>query len=445
MVWTDRGESASWPPGRFELGLLSDGDWSALWIEPVEHDVGPPGERVAMMLRGEFRLDRSVQSARLYASAHGIYELFANGTRVGDLELTPGFTEYRKLLQVHAFDVADTLIRGDNAIGVLLSDGWFRGQVTLTRAHDQWGSRLAFLCQLQVRYDDGSRAVFGTGEGWRSNPSHIDGADLDHADSTPTCGGFRPAGAVGVRRLRMGTREHQRSWLRTVGRMPSPPVRAVENLVPISVRRVNRGQVFDLGQNINGWVRLTELGPEGTAVRLIHGEAVSADGDVTTAHLDVNVPFLPHPLPAGQIDRFVSSGRSGEVFEPRHTTHGFRYVRVEGHPARLTTDDLTGVVVHSDMERTGWFSCDDDRINRLHEAAVWSFRGNACDVPTDCPTRERGSWTGDWQIFVATAAFIYDVAGFSRKWLRDLTAEQWSNGLVANLAPSPLMSQRAGS
>ncbi len=141
MVWTDRGESAWSAPGRFELGLLSDGDWSALWIEPVEHDVGPPGERVAMMLRGEFRLDRSVQSARLYASAHGIYELFANGTRVGDLELTPGFTEYRKLLQVHAFDVADTLISGDNAIGVLLSDGWFRGQVGLTRAHDQWGSR----------------------------------------------------------------------------------------------------------------------------------------------------------------------------------------------------------------------------------------------------------------------------------------------------------------
>ena len=134
----------------------------------------------------------------------------------------------------------------------------------------------------------------------------------------------------------------------------------------------------------------------------------------------------------------------GEVFEPRHTTHGFQYVRVEGHPDALGAGDLTGVVVHTDMTRTGWFRCSDERINRLHEAAVWSLRGNACDIPTDCPTRERAGWTGDWQIFVPTAAFLYDVAGFSTKWLRDLAAEQWASGLVANLAPSPPSESEGG-
>jgi alpha-L-rhamnosidase len=149
-------------------------------------------------------------------------------------------------------------------------------------------------------------------------------------------------------------------------------------------------------------------------------------------------------LPAGQTDRLVSAGRAAEAFETRHTTHGFRYVRVEGHPETLTADALTGVVVHSDMTRTGWFRCSDERINRLHEAAVWSLRGNVCDIPTDCPTRERAGWTGDWQIFVSTAAFLYDVAGFSTKWLRDLAAEQWSSGLVANLAPSPPSESESG-
>ena len=134
----------------------------------------------------------------------------------------------------------------------------------------------------------------------------------------------------------------------------------------------------------------------------------------------------------------------GETFEPRHTTHGFRYVRVEGHPDDLGAGDLTGIAVHTDMTRTGWFRCSDERINRLHEAAVWSLRGNACDIPTDCPTRERAGWTGDWQIFVPTAAFLYDVAGFSTKWLRDLAAEQWSSGLVANLAPSPPSESEGG-
>ena len=110
----------------------------------------------------------------------------------------------------------------------------------------------------------------------------------------------------------------------------------------------------------------------------------------------------------------------------------------------LGAGDLTGVAVHTDMTRTGWFRCSDERINRLHEAAVWSLRGNACDIPTDCPTRERAGWTGDWQIFVPTAAFLYDVAGFSTKWLRDLAAEQWSSGLVANLAPSPPSESEGG-
>ena len=191
-------------------------------------------------------------------------------------------------------------------------------------------------------------------------------------------------------------------------------------------------------------MRLSNLGPEGAELTLTHGEALDGDGDVTTAHLDVALPFLPSPLPAGQVDRVVSSGRPDDVFEPRHTTHGFRYVRVEGHPGPLAAEDLTGAVVHTDMTRTGWFQCSDERINRLHEAAAWSFRGNACDIPTDCPTRERAGWTGDWQLFMPTAAFLYDVAGFSTKWLRDLAAEQWESGLVANLAPSPPSESHGG-
>ena len=133
----------------------------------------------------------------------------------------------------------------------------------------------------------------------------------------------------------------------------------------------------------------------------------------------------------------------GDVFEPRLTTHGFQYVRVEGHPGPLTADDITGIVVHTDLPSRGSFVCSDDRINRLHAAAVWSFRGNACDVPTDCPTRERAGWTGDWQLYVPTASYLYDVAGFSVKWLRDLVVEQWADGNLGNMAPMPV-AERTG-
>jgi alpha-L-rhamnosidase len=202
--------------------------------------------------------------------------------------------------------------------------------------------------------------------------------------------------------------------------------------------------VVDLGQNINGWIRLTDLGPAGTTITLTHGEWLAADGDVTVQNLEPNLPFLPHPLPAGQVDRVVSFGLPGEVFEPRLTTHGFQYVRIEGHPDDLTVDDVRGVFVHTDMRRTGWFASSDERLDRFHEAAVRSFRGNACDIPTDCPHRERHGWTGDWQLYVPTAAFLYDVAGLSTKWLRDVAVDQWPDGTIANVSPTPRHEGREG-
>jgi alpha-L-rhamnosidase len=215
--------------------------------------------------------------------------------------------------------------------------------------------------------------------------------------------------------------------LARLGVSPAPPVRRIQELRPVSVTRVaGDRQVVDLGQNINGWLRLTDLGPRDTELALLHGEVLDANGDVTTDHLGVDGRAV------GQLDRVISAGRPSDVFEPRHTVHGFQHVRIEGHPHRLTPDDATGVVVHTDLRRTGWFRCSDERINRFHENAEWSFRDNACDIPTDCPHRERSGWTGDWQIFLPSAAFLYDVAGFSVKWLRDLAADQLPNGLLAN-------------
>jgi alpha-L-rhamnosidase len=153
-------------------------------------------------------------------------------------------------------------------------------------------------------------------------------------------------------------------------------------------------------------------------------------GDVTQENIAHNkrtdIPF--------QTDVVTSAG-DGSVFEPRHSTKGFRYVRVEGHPGPLDPGSIGSVVVHSELRRTGGFACSDERLNRLHLAADWSFRTNACEIPTDCPHRERAGWTGDWQVFVATAAYLYDVHDFSARWLRDLAADQWEDGTVLNMVP----------
>ncbi|MET0901893.1 MAG: family 78 glycoside hydrolase catalytic domain [Acidimicrobiales bacterium] len=414
-VWTEAGPSDWSEPSPFEAGLLEAGDWAASWIEPDEGEPAAPGERPAWLFRHAFDLDATGQ-ARLYATAHGIYETFLNGQRVGDLELTPGFTEYPAHQHVQTYDVTEHLTTGRNTWEVTLSDGWYRGKHGNWQTADGFGTRVAFLGQLEV-----AGTVIATGSDWEATTGPIVSADLmagQVEDRRIEPDGWRPVVVA----------DH---GLEHLSSSPAPPVRRVEELSSAQITPLGNGrQIVDLGQNINGHVRLHDLGPEGTEVVLAHGEALDAHGDLTTTHIESDGPL-------GQVDRVTSAGRPGDVFEPRHTVHGFQFVRVDGHPHALTADDLAGVVVHTDLPRTGWFECSDERVNRFHEIADWSFRGNACDIPTDCPHRERQGWTGDWQIFVPTAAFLYDVSGFSVKWLRDLAAEQLGDGLLPNHAPDP--------
>ena len=339
----------------------------------------------------------------------------------------------------------------------LLEDGWYRGQVGLPRASDQYGDDVALRAQFEVRTPKGWQVVAASDPGWGVAPSHITAADLiggqreDHRRLDPAV--HDPAvhdPAVhdqAVHDLAIdGTMFDDRSWrlatARDVGvavvRSIAPPVRRVQQIRPLAVRPVrDQGAlVVDFGQNVNGWVRLAGTGPAGRRLLLSHGEWLDSEGDLTTAHLDVDLPVVPEPLPLGQIDEVVSRG-DGDVFEPRFTTHGFRYVRVEGRPGPLVPEDVTAVVVHSDLRRLGWFACSDERVNRLHEAVVWSLRDNMCDIPTDCPQRERAGWTGDWQVFAPTAAYLYDVLAFTRKWLGDVSLDQRADGCVPNMSPCP--------
>lgn len=438
-VWTDLGESDWSAASSWEVGLLG-ADWEVDWIQPDERVRPPAGERPAYLLRREYAVDRPVARARAHATAHGLYELSINGRRVGDIELAPGSTAYGSHLDVQTYDVTDHLNEGANALGAVLSDGWWRGKVGYTREVDAWGTELALLVQLEIDLDDGTRLTVGSDGGWTTSTGEFVRADLIDGQAEDLRRrpvgwdrpGFDAAGwlpAPVVRFADMG---------QPLTTSPAPPVRRIEELRPVDVRRLPSGDhVVDLGQNINGWVRLEDLGPAGTTTTLVHAEVADAAGEVDTAHLVPTHPLTQEVLGAGQVDEVTSAGRPGDTFEPRHTTHGFQFVGISGHPGPLGPDDVTGVVVHTDLVATGWFHCSDERLNRLHDAAVWSFRDNACDVPTDCPQRERAGWTGDWQLFCPTAAYLYDVAGFSAKWLRDLRADQWPDGRVPNIVPEP--------
>jgi alpha-L-rhamnosidase len=421
---TSTPEASGWSDwAAFEVGLL-DGDWTASWISPVESADPGYGKRPAALLSTEFAIAVPVRSARLYATALGLYTAAVNGERVGTAELAPGSTSYDRTLYAQASDVTDSLRLGANRLEIELSDGWYRGQVGAFRMPAGWGTVLGLRVELHIEHVDGTRTVVRSDDRWTSRRSSIVRADLMDGQTVDlTAGKDTPApvrvGAVDAPMI---------DW------SPAPPVRVVESRAPQSVREIEAGVwVVDFGQNASGWIRLTDLGPEGTATAIDYGEHVGLDGDLSTSHLDSKRPGEP-PVVFRQRDEVIAGAESA-VFEPRHTVHGFQYARLTRHGASLNPASITMQIVHTDLRRTGTFACSDDELNRLHEIAVWSFRGNAVDVPTDCPTRERLAWTGDYQIFAPTATRLYDVLGFSRKWLRSVRDDQLDDGRIANFSP----------
>jgi alpha-L-rhamnosidase len=391
-------------------------------------------QRPAYHLACSFRVDEAVRRASLRLTAHGIVEAFVNGERVGEDELLPGFTAYRKRLEVHTFDVTGLVVRGENALGALLSDGWWRGQHSSARSTDSYGSTTALLAELRLELASGAVMVVPTDGSWRSTLSHILAADViagEVHDLRRRIAGWCAADADRTSWDPVRVAEHDN------GRLSpplGPPCRRTAELRPMEIRELRPDRhVVDFGQNINGWVRLSDLGPAGAELTLVYGEALDPDGDVTQRNISHADRFPERPF---QTDVVVSAG-DGAVFEPRHSTKGFQYVRVEGHPGPLPPEAITAVEVRSTLAPAGGFACSDERLNRLHAAADLSFRGNTCSIPTDCPTRERAGWTGDYQTFIETAAYLYDVADFTLRWLHDMAAEQWPDGAILNYVPDP--------
>lgn len=357
-----------------ELGLLHASDWTAQWIGPDEPGVPAPGERPGYALSRTFTLPAAPDTARAYATAHGIYELFINGRRVGDQQLTPGSISYNTALQVQAYDVTGLLSEGTNTIRAVLTDGWYRGTFGYTRDADMYGTHTAFLAQLEME-SGAARQVIGTDSSWLVSETEIVSADLMAGQRTD----FRTADGGSPARVRNAPQARPAvvrpgSFDALTGPV-APPTRVTQELAPVSIRRLPNGnQVVDFGQNIHGWVRLAKLGAAGETVTLEYGEALGAEGDVTRDHLRPHDFRRPGAFrDAGQVDTVTAAGAPGEVFEPRHTTHGFQYVSVQGLRGDLQPEDITACLVRTDLERIGSFNCSDDRLNALHRIVDWSF------------------------------------------------------------------------
>jgi alpha-L-rhamnosidase len=463
-VWDEAGNVVKSEPAFWTMGLLEKADWSARWIAADPEIIKRDKEAVAPTLlnpgtpalfRREFNVPGQIKRATLYASARGAFELRANGRRVGEDVFAPEWTDYDKRIHYRTYDVTDLIGRGRNVIGVILGDGWWSGFVGWQESRGRYGSlENSLLVQLELEFANGKQVTVGTDRTWTCNTGPILSSDFmmgeiydarrEHKGwDTPDFGdkarpSARAAAAAGVAAL---------SWL-VVRKVPAPraaliaqrsePVRITEIIVPISMKKIRPGVlIYDLGQNITGWVRLRIKAAAGTRIQLRHGERLNPDGTLYTENL----------RRAKATDVYICRGGYTEIWEPHFTFHGFQYVElaelpVPGAPASgrqaasVPKIVVTGCVVHSATPPAGRFECSYAGVNRLWLNGRWSQRDNFLCIPTDCPQRdERLGWTGDAQVFLRTASYNMDVAAFFTKWMVDVEDAQTPEGIFPDTAP----------
>lgn len=426
-VWDETGASVRSAPARWTMGLLERADWSAKWIaadpEIIRRDpaaIAPtltePG--TPAIFRRDFSLKSAVKRATLYATARGLLELCANGRCVTDDLFAPEWTDYFKRIHYRTYDVTALLAAGANELSATLGDGWWSGFVGWQETKARYGSlENSLLLQLEIELADGSRVTVGTDGAWRCATGPILSSDMQMGevyDARRTPRDWLPAREVAAPDVPLVAQR-------------SEPVRITETRAPVSRTEISPGvHLYDMGQNMTGWVRLTVEAPAGTRVQLRHGERLNPDGTLYTANL----------RRAQATDVYLCRGDGVEVFEPHFTFHGFQYVELTGLPGTPRADAVTGYVIHSATPPAGHFECSHAGVNRLWLNGVWSQRDNFLSVPTDCPQRdERLGWMGDAQVFFRTATCNMDVAAFFTKWMIDVEDAQTPDGIFPDIAP----------
>lgn len=404
--------------GTFETGIFDRNQFCARMIT---HDFLQE-ETACPVFWKEFKLEKPVAKARLYATAQGVYEVNLNGSRVGDYRMAPGWTSYHHRLQYQIYDVTEMLSQ-NNKIEMTVGNGWYKGILGFYCQPNIYGDRVGAFAELHVTYEDGTKETIATDESWSVRTGEISYSEIYMGETIDTSAPNIREGMVSIKDFDTSTLTAQEN----------EPVRITERIPAKQLIVTPKGEkLVDFGQNITGLVEVRVNGQKGQKIVIRHAEVLDKDGN-----------FYPETLrQAKSIDTYICNGKE-QVFLPHFTFHGFRYICVEGLE-ELSPEQFTACVMHSDMEKTGDFTCSNKKVNQLQSNIAWGQRDNFLDIPTDCPQRdERLGWTGDAQIFSWTASFNRNTALFFSKWMRDVAAESSLEKGVPHVVPDILQSYSA--
>jgi alpha-L-rhamnosidase len=420
--WTDGGFAETGWLAAQKLGAAGMAPWGE--VSGTENRTLP-----ARTLLRQFTLEKPVKRATAFVCGLGLSEFYLNGEKVGDQVLSPALTDYTKRACYVTFDVTKQLRNGANAAGVILGNGRFYAPRSKVPTGTTSYGFPKLLFQMRIEYDDGTAKEVVSDETWKlttagpiTENNEYDGeaydatrelpgwceADFD-ASAWPAAQGVAAPGGVLVAQM-------------------INPIRVVETLKPVALAEPKPGVwVFDMGQNMVGWCRLKVKGPRGTEVSLRHAETLKPDGML----------YLDNIRSAKVTDTYTLKGKGRELYEPRFTYHGFRYVEVTGYPGKPSLSSLAGRVVHDDVKTAGQFTCSNELLNRIYQNIVWGVGGNYRSMPTDCPQRdERQGWLGDRSAESRGETYLFDTAALYAKWLQDMADAQKPNGSVSDVCPA---------
>ena len=408
LVTADNGQQALSPRAYFETGKMDEA-WQGQWITPVQKIENP-------RLFKRFSLPGKVRSARLYIVGLGLYEAYVNGARVGDEYMAPYCNDYDRWIQYQTYDVT-ALLGDENELSVMLGDGWYKGRFGFQQKREIYGDTLALLCEMRVETEDGE-VVIPSDDSWQCSESPVRFSNIydgEVLDLTADCSQKWPV------------KLYPELGYERVAERLSLPVRIKHTLSPREIIHTPKGEtVIDFGQEVTGFVTFRVSGEKGRKYFLQYSEILQ------------NGCFYSDNLRSAKAEYTCISDGSEQWIRPYFTFYGFRYVKIEGFNAPVDSADFKACVLYSDMEQTGFIKTNNEKVNRLCENVLWGQRGNFLDVPTDCPQRdERMGWTGDAQIFCATACYQMDSAAFYTKYMHDMACEQRSReGGVPHVVPS---------
>jgi len=440
-------------PAWWEMGLLQEQDWQGTWIgdgaPPPVSDSLMYGDIPVPLFRKQFNLVKNIKTARLYVTGLGYFEAWLNGDKISSDMLSPGWTNYGKRIQYLTYDITGDLKQGGNALGIMLGNGWYNPLPLpffnrLNLREILTIGQPKFILQFNIIFEDGTQTSIVSDESWKTGEGPIlrnnvylgevydarleqpgwDTVDFDD-NNWKTAVKVAPPGGKLVAQIQ-------------------PSIRVTKVLKPVKLTEPQPGVfIFDMGQNFAGVARLKVNGPAGTKVQLRYGELVHEDGTLnwstTVACHITEGSYVQHrpgmPKNALQSDTYILKGEGKEVYNPRFTFHGFRYVELTGYPGTPTLDDLEGLRMNTDIEECGEFSCSSDMFNKIHQNTQWTFLSNVFSIESDCPGREKFGYGGD--IVTASEAYIqnYDMSTFYIKTVRDFQDDQRPGGGMPECAP----------